>query len=71
MLPPNVCTTAKDEKYNVTYHVMAYRKLRDYELMEQIRSLHSQKSVRRLKKPLRNRTFTILTIIGATDAISG
>jgi hypothetical protein len=61
---PSVRTTATDKPNNVTYHVMAYRKLTDDEMMMAIRLYHSQPKVRRRKTPLRNKVITIISILG-------
>jgi len=64
MQEPNIRSSIRDEEHNMTYHVMAYRKLSREELVWQVRSYHSQPRFRRRKTPERNKVITILTIIG-------
>jgi hypothetical protein len=66
MLPPNIWSTIRDEDRNVTYRVLAYRSLSREELVLQVRQYHAQLA-RRRRKPPRNQTVQIHTIIGATD----
>ncbi len=68
MEAPNVRTSIRDEKNNVTYHVMAYRKLARAEVVQSVRAFQSQPKVRR-KKHVKNATITILTLHGATPEL--
>lgn len=58
---PNISNVAKDEKQNITFNVIAYRKLTEDELRQSIRYFRSTKEGRRIKK---NTTYTIVSIIG-------
>ena len=70
MMPmPDLRRTIRDEKNNVTDHVMAYRPLTRGELIQSVRMLHAQPTIRRRKKPLKNEVFTILTVQGATTGL--
>lgn len=69
MQPPDVRTSIKDEENNVTYHVLAYRKLSRAELVQSVRAYHAQPKQRRRKKPLKNAQITIITIHGATPGL--
>lgn len=69
MQMPDVRTSIKDEKNNVVYHVLAYRKLSRAELVQSVRAYHAQPKVRRRKKPLRNTEITIITIHGASPGL--
>jgi hypothetical protein len=62
MIQPNVKNTAYDKGHNVTYHVMAYRKLSPNELMANVSIYRSGLSKR--KRAERNRVITIYTVIG-------
>ena len=61
---PDVSNIAKDEKRNITFNVMAYRKLTEAELVQAIRYFRSTKQGRKLKN---NSTYTIVSIIGGRD----
>jgi len=61
---PNVSNLAKDEERNITFNVMAYRKLTESELVMAIRVFRSTKQGRKLKK---NTTYTIISVIGCND----
>lgn len=63
---PNVKSTIRDERNNVTYHVVAYRNLTREELVSSVRLFHSQPKLRRRKTPLRNQIVTIVSVLGAT-----
>jgi len=69
MRPPDVLSTMRDERHNVTYHFVAYRTLTRDEMLTGIAMLHGQPSMRRRKKPIRNQTFTVQTIHGATPRL--
>jgi len=64
MQMPNVSNVAKDDERNITFNVLAYRKLSESELLRAIRYFRSTKQGRKLKK---NTTYTILSTIGARD----
>lgn len=65
MQAPSIRHTRRDAGNNVTYHVMAYRRLSDVEVAQSIRLYMSQATVRRRKTRLRNKVITIMTVIGA------
>jgi hypothetical protein len=69
MQMPNVETSIKDERRNVTYRVLAYRPLTRAELVLSVRQFHAQLKIRRRGTPLTNQTITIVTVYGATDSI--
>ena len=64
---PTVKHTVRDNEHNVTYHVMAYRKLTNREVMIGIRMYHSQPKQRRRKTPVRDKVITIISLIGLHD----
>jgi len=66
---PDVATSIKDERHNVTYCVLAYRSLTQAEMVLSIRQFHAQPKIRRRRTPLKNQTITIITVHGATDCI--
>jgi hypothetical protein len=66
---PDVRNTIKDERNNVTYHVMAYRQLAQAEMVQSVRLFHAQPKIRRRKTPLKNKVITILTVHGASPGL--
>ena len=66
---PDVRSTIRDENRNVTYHVLAYRALARDELVAAVRHYHSQPSVRRKGRQMRNAVITIFTTHGATGGL--
>jgi hypothetical protein len=69
MQMPNVRSSIRDAENNVTYHVLAYRRLSKQELIRSVARYQVQPSVRRRKKPLKNQEITIITIHGATPGL--
>ncbi len=63
---PTVKSSIRDKQNDVTYHVLAYRKLTREELVLAIGHFHSQPSMRRRKAPLRKATITFHSLFGAT-----
>ena len=66
MQMPDVRSSIRDAKNNVTYHVLAYRPLSHQEVLQSVAMYHAQPKVRRRKKLPRNETITIVTLHGAT-----
>ena len=66
MTEPNVCSTVKDAKNNVTYRIMAYRKLSKEEMLDCVSSYLSQ---RRRKKREKNVVITIITVFGCDEEL--
>ena len=64
MQQPNIKNTIKDDKKDVTYHIMAYRILSKDEMVEAVKMVLSQKAAKTVKK---GQVVTIITIIGAND----
>jgi hypothetical protein len=61
MLPPNIKTVVKDEKLRITYVIMAYRKVTDFEARDAIASLH--RSLAKSRDKLQpGKTYIIQTI---------
>jgi hypothetical protein len=69
MQPPDICNTLRDGTNNMTYHVMAYRKLSEAEVLGSVGSYLARPEIRRRKTPLRNKTVTIITIYGASPGL--
>lgn len=60
MQAPNIKNTLIDPERNITYHVMAYRKLSERELLQAVRYSVSQLK----RKPKKGSVNTIITVIG-------
>lgn len=65
MKPPEVVSSLFDADYNVTFEVIAYRTLTRDELRAAVQEFRAQPKIMQRKTPLRNRTITIVTSIGA------
>ena len=63
MEAPNIRSSIRDPERDITYHVLAYRKLAREETIAAVRYYLA----RAKKKPKAGSTITIVTIIGATD----
>jgi hypothetical protein len=63
MQPPDIKHTLKDAASDVTYHVLAYRRLNRAEVVQAVHVYNSQRRRRAKVKP--GTTVTIVTIIGA------
>lgn len=61
MLPPNIKTVVKDKKLKITYVIMAYRKVSEFEAQNAIASLHRTLAKKR-KKLQPGQTYIIQTI---------
>jgi len=64
MKEPDICTTLIDSDDNVTYHVIAYRKLSQEETITTIRGYLSSESRRRKPAPKPGSVVKIITVIG-------
>ena len=64
MKMPDVSNIAKDEERNITFNVVAYRRLSEAELVRSIRYFRSTKQGRKFQN---NSTYRIVSIIGARD----
>ena len=64
MEQPRVSNPIRDEEKDVTYNVIAYRKLSREEIILAIRHYHAGK---KSKKPKKGSTITIVTIIGHNE----
>jgi hypothetical protein len=64
MKEPIVCTTIRDEKNKVTYHVMAVRELTPAEAHQAVEVYKVEQRQCRRKMP-KDTTITIISVIGA------
>jgi hypothetical protein len=68
MQMPNVRTSIRDEVNRFSYHVVAYRKVTQAEMLQAIACFHAERR-RRKKLPPRNGSVTIVTIHGASPGL--
>jgi hypothetical protein len=61
VLPPNIKAVIKDEKRKITYVILAYRKVTDFEANNAIASLH-RTLARKREKLQPGQTYIIQTI---------
>ena len=66
MKEPTLQQTLIDEKHNVTIRIKAYRKLTPQAVFDTISDFKARTRKQR-KTPLKNKTITIETVIGAED----
>jgi hypothetical protein len=69
MQSPDVETKMRDSKNNLTFRIMAYRKLSQGEVSPTIASYLSQPKIRRRKTPLRNQEIVIITVFGCAPGL--
>ena len=69
MQMPNVENILRDERHNVTYRVLAYRRLTRAELISSVGMFHAQPKNRRRKRPITDMEVTILTLHGANGGL--
>jgi hypothetical protein len=67
---PDIRSTLRDEEHNMTYHVVAYRKLNELEMIETIKMYLAQPKVLRRKSPERNKTVTTHALLGSELVIA-
>ena len=61
--PPDITTAIKDPKTNITYEIMAYRKLTQAEAMSAIREFYA--ATAKSNRPKSGSTVTIISTLGA------
>lgn len=62
---PKIKTVLKDEQNDITYEVLAYRRLSRDELVLSVRAALS--SMKKSKRPKRGQKLQIVSVIGADD----
>lgn len=65
---PTIQTTARDERMNITFQIMAYRALTKSEVLQTVANFAAEQR-RRRKKVQPNRVFRILTLFGAEPGL--
>jgi hypothetical protein len=65
MKKPDIRSTLHDEEHNMTYHVVAYRKLNHLEMVETVKLYLSQPHILRRKTRERNMTVTTNSLLGS------
>ncbi len=65
MNKPGIRSTLRDEEHNMTYHVVAYRKLSELEMIATVKMYLAQPRILRRKIRERNKTVTTLSLLGS------
>jgi hypothetical protein len=65
MKKPDIRSTLRDEEHNMTYHVLAFRKLNELEMVETVKMYLAQPKIRRRRTPERNKTVTTHALMGS------
>jgi hypothetical protein len=65
MKTPDIRSTLRDEEHNMTYHVVAYRKLNELEMVETVKLYLAQPRILRRKTRERNKTVTTNALLGS------
>ena len=65
MKKPDIRSTLRDEKHNMTYHVVAYRTLSESEMIETVKLYLAQPRILRRKSHERNKTVTTNALLGS------
>jgi hypothetical protein len=70
MKKPDILTKFYDEAHNMTYHVRAYRKLTELEMIQTVGLYLSQPKILRRKTRERNKTVTTNSLMGSEIAFA-
>jgi hypothetical protein len=65
MKKPGIRSTLHDAEHNMTYHVVAYRKLSELEMIETVKLYLAQPRILRRKIRERNMTVTTDSLLGS------
>jgi hypothetical protein len=65
MKKPDIRSTLRDEEHNMTYHVVAYRKLSELEMIETVKLYLAQPRILRRKTHERNKTVATNSLLGS------
>jgi hypothetical protein len=65
MKKPDIRSTLRNEEHNMTYHVVAYRKLSELEMVETVKLYLAQPRILRRKTHERNKTVTTSSLLGS------
>jgi hypothetical protein len=69
MREPDIETTGRDDQNNLTFRILAYRKLSDEEAAQIVANYLSQPKISRRKTPIRNQIITIKTVLGIAPGL--
>jgi hypothetical protein len=65
MKKPNILSTLYYAEENMTYHVLAFRKLSELEMVQTVKLYLSQPKIQRRRMPERNKTVTTDSLLGS------
>ncbi len=70
MKKPDIRSILYDAEYAMTYHVMAYRKLSELEMVETVKLYLAQPKTLKLKMRERNKTVVTDSLMGSETAFA-
>jgi hypothetical protein len=70
MKKPNILSALYDAEHNMTYHVLAYRKLSELEMVETVKLYLSQPKIVHRKTRERDKTVTTCALMGSERAFA-
>jgi hypothetical protein len=70
MKKPSILSVLHDAEHNMTYHVLAYRKLSELEMVQTVKLYLSQPKILKLKARERNKTVTTNALMGSETAFA-
>jgi hypothetical protein len=70
MNQPDILSVLYDAEHNMTYHVVAYRKLSELEMVQAVKLYLAQPKILKRKTPERNKTVTTRSLMGSETAFA-
>ena len=70
MKQPDIRSVLYDAEYNMTYHVMAYRKLSELEMVQTVKLYLAQPRILKRKTHERDKTVTTCSLMGSEAAFA-
>ena len=70
MKKPDILSILHDAEHNMTYHVLAYRKLSELEMVQTVKLYLTQPKILKRKTHERNKTVTTRSLMGSETAFA-
>ena len=70
MKKPDIRSTLYDAEHNMTYHVLAYRKLNELEMIQTVKLYLTQPKILKRRTRERNKTVTTRSLMGSETAFA-
>jgi hypothetical protein len=70
MKKPDILSILHDAEHNMTYHVLAYRKLSELEMVQTVKLYLAQPKILKRKAHERNKTVTTRSLMGSETALA-